>query len=327
MKSLVTGASGFIGGHLTRALVAAGEEVGILVRPTSDTRHLAGLPVERFVGDLTEPASLQEAVSGVDRIFHCAAVVDDWGDPATFRAVNVGGTLYLLTAALNAGVQKFVYVSSTEVYGHPDYPAAEDAPYRYRGWPYCDTKIDAEKHAWDFVSRGLPLTIVRPATVYGPRWTTIIEFIKLLRRGQMILVNGGRKNAGLVYVDNLIDLLLLTGEPDAGLGRAYNVTDGLDVPWAQFINNLARMLSQEPVQRSLPRRLAYAVGWLLETWGRGRGATSRPLVTRMAVEFTGTDQGFPSDRARRELGWVPRVDFRAGMYHIEAWLRLEGYLN
>ncbi len=327
MKTLVTGASGFIGGHLARALVAAGDQVRILVRPTSHTRHLADLPVERCLGDMTDPASLRQAVAGMERVFHCAAIASDWGDPAVFRATNVDGTHHLLRAAFDAGIKKFVHISSTEIYGHPDYPATEDAPYRYRGWPYCDTKIDAEEQAWAFARRGLPLTIVRPATVYGPRCQFIIEFVEVLQSGQMILVDGGRRNAGLVYIDNLCDLLLLAGVPEAGLGRAYNVADGLDTTWEQFINALAGMLGQAPVRRSVPRRLAYAAGWMLEAWGRLRKLSSRPLITRMAVEFTGTDQGFPNDRARKELGWHPRIDFDTGMSRVQSWLHEEGYLQ
>jgi nucleoside-diphosphate-sugar epimerase len=344
MKSLVTGASGFIGGHLTRALVIAGDEVRILVRPTSDTRHLADLSVEICTGDLTDPASLRRAVAGAERVFHCAAIVSDWGDPARFDAVNVEGTRRLLEAALDANVRKFLHVSSTEVYGYPDYPATEQAPYRYRRWPYCETKIEAEKQAWAFAERGLPLTVVRPATVYGPRSATLVEMVQLLQTGQMMLIGGGRKNAGLVYVDNLCDALLLAGEPERGLGRAYNLTDGLDVTWGQFINALAAALGKGPVRRSIPHTPAYAAAWLLESWAcltcpggqrqgsaapwaRRRRQSERPLLTRMAVEFTGTDQSFPADRARQELGWSPRVGFDQGMQNVRKWLQAEGYLG
>lgn len=327
MKSLVTGATGFIGGHLMQALVAAGDEVRILVRPTSDTRRVADLGVEQCTGDLTDPLSLREAVAGMDRVFHCAAVVADWGDPAVFQAVNVKGTHDLLAAAQDAGIKKFIHVSSTEVYGYPDRPAAEDTPFHYRGWPYCDTKIDAEKHAWAFARRGLPLTIIRPATVYGPGCALIVEMVTLLKQGQMVLVAGGRKNAGLVYVDNLSEVLLLAGEPDVGLARAYNVSDGLNATWEQVTQALVGMVGQGPVRRSLPHRLAYAAGWVLEGLGRVRRHRSRPLLTRMAVELIGTDQGFPNNRARRELGWWPRVDFDTGMRLTRAWLQKEGYLE
>jgi nucleoside-diphosphate-sugar epimerase len=327
MRSLVTGASGFIGGHLTRALIANGSEVRVLVRPTSKTHNLHDIPVDFCVGELSDPASLHRAVTNVDCVFHCAAVVWDWGDPAVFRAANVDGTELLLKAAMDANVGKFVHVSSTEIYGHPDFPATEDAPYRYRGWQYCDTKIEAEKLAWRYYHRGLPLTVVRPATVYGPRSSTIVELVKLLQDGQMWLVAGGRKNAGLVYVENLCDLLSLCGEPEAGLGRAYNVTDGLDITWAQWINGFAQMMGKGTVRRSLPRNLAYAVGWALERWGRTRKQASRPWVTRMTVEFTGTDQGFPNDRAQRELGWRPRVGYSLGMNRVRAWLDDKGYLQ
>jgi nucleoside-diphosphate-sugar epimerase len=107
MKSLVTGASGFIGGHLVHALVASGDQVRILVRPSSDLRHVASLDVDRRVGDLTDPRSLRTAIAGMDRVFHCAAVVSDWGAPAVFRAVNVKGTENLL-AGLKPGSGLFM---------------------------------------------------------------------------------------------------------------------------------------------------------------------------------------------------------------------------
>jgi nucleoside-diphosphate-sugar epimerase len=326
MKSLVTGASGFIGGHLTRALVARGDEVRVLIRADSDLRHIADLPLEHCSVDLAVPTDLHPAVAGMDRIFHCAAVVADWGDPATFRAVNVEGTRSLMAAALDAGVDKFVHVSSTEVYGYPDYPATENAPYRYRGWPYCDTKIDAEKIAWVFARCGLPLTVIRPATVYGPRCPAILELAALIRQGAMMLIGGGHKDAGLIYVENLCDLLLLAGQPRVGLGNAFNASDGLDVTWEQFTNAVAAMLGQEPVRRSVHRRLAYATGWIMENWARIHRETARPLVTRMAVELTGTDQSFPSSLAQRDLGWRPRVGYEEGLRRVSAWLREDGHL-
>jgi nucleoside-diphosphate-sugar epimerase len=327
MKNLVTGASGFIGGHLTRALATSGEEVRVLARTTSDLGHLDGLDIEPFIGDLTHPERLSLASTGMDRVFHCAAVVADWGDPRYFEAVNVDGTRHLLTAAAAANVRKFVYLSSTEVYGYPDYPATERASYRYRGWPYCDTKIEAEKQVWEFIRLGLPATIVRPATVYGPRSGAILEFVNILQQDQMILVRGGRRNAGLIYVENLCDLMRIVEDPGVGLSTAYNAVDGLDVTWARFINTLADMLGKPPVRRSLPHWLAYGIGWIMERWNGSRGTGKRPLVTRMAVELIGTDQSFPSDRARRELGWQPKIGFEEGMRRVRGWLLEQGWLD
>ncbi len=321
MKSLVTGATGFIGSHLAEALVAAGDDVRALVRPTSDVAHLYRLGVELCPGDLTDAASVERAVDGVERVFHCAAVVTDWDPQGLSQAVNVEGTGLLAEAALRAGVRKFVHVSSTEVYGHPDAFVSEDAPYRYRGWPYCNTKIDGEKRIWEAHQRGLPVTVLRPATVYGPRSeSVVVEFVNLMKDGQMLLIDRGCKTAGLCYVSDLVELMLQVGRPEVGLGRVYNVADGTHTTWAEFVNGLAALIGLPPVRFSLPRRLAYPLGWLMERWAALRGAGHRPLLTRMAVEFLGTHQAASIDRAQRELGFAPRVLLEEGLQRVGEWL-------
>lgn len=297
-----------------------------MVRTTSNLLHLASPHIERCVGDVTEPSSLRRAVTGIDRVFHCAAVVSDWGDPAVFRAVNVTGTRLLLDAAFSAGVKKFIHISTTDVYGHPGHMVTEDAPYRYRGWPYGDTKIDAEKLAWEYAGRGLPLTVIRPATVYGPRAVIVTEIAKLLKQREMVFIGKGDINAGLCHVDNLVAALLLAGRPEAGLGRAYNLVDGLNVTWGEFTNRLAAILELDPVRRWIPRRLAYIAGWTLESWGRVWKQSSRPLLTRMSVELLGTPQSFSNERARRDLGWEPTVGLDEAMQRMQPWIQsLESY--
>jgi nucleoside-diphosphate-sugar epimerase len=291
VKSLVTGATGFIGSHLVEALQAAGDQVRALVRPTSDTQYLERLGVERCIGDLTDPPSLARAVEDEDRVFHCGAVSTDWDPLGVSYAVNVEGTAALA-----------------------------------EGWPYCDTKIEAEKRIWEYHQQGLPVTVLRPATVYGPRCRIlVIEIVETLRSGQMMLLDRGRKTAGLCYVTDLTDLMLQVGQAEVGLGRVYNVADGAETTWAEFINGLAALMGLPPVRFSIPRRLAYSVGWLMEKWAGLRGAGHRPLLTRQAVETLGTHQGFSIDRARRELGFEPKVFLEEGLRLTGEWLRAEGY--
>jgi nucleoside-diphosphate-sugar epimerase len=211
--NLVTGGTGFLGSHLVEALVARGEPVRVLVRETSDTTHLEQLGVELACGDLEDAASLQVAAQGVSRVYHCAALAADWGPWRAFRAANVDGVRNLLEA-LETDVNRFVHVSTTDVYGHPDYPADESAPYRMRGWPYGDTKIEGERVVWEYHRRhGLPVTIVRPANIYGPRSNTfVLEIVELLKSGSMIHIGRGDKPAGLGYVTNVVDLMLLAAD-------------------------------------------------------------------------------------------------------------------
>jgi nucleoside-diphosphate-sugar epimerase len=326
LRNLVTGGSGFLGSHLVQALAARGETVRALVRPSSKTDHLESLGVELVYGDLGEVQSLRAATQGMERVYHCAALAADWGAWEAFRAANVSGVRNLLEVAWGAGVRKFVHVSTTDVYGHPDYPADETAPYRLRGWQYGDTKIQGEQVVWDFYRQhGLPITVVRPVNIYGPRSTTfVLEIVELLKSGSMMHVGKGRKPAGLTYVTNVVDVLVRAADSEGSVGQAYNACDGSDVTWRQYVDRLAEIVGATRPRVVLPYRLAYLAGWTMEkTYGALRIKT-RPLLTRMAAELFATHQGFPIDKARRELGYEPQVDFEEGMRRVQDWLRQIG---
>ncbi len=326
MRNLLTGGSGFLGSHVAEALVARGENVRALVRPTRDVALLRSLGVELVCGDLTEIESLRAAARDIERIYHCAACVNDWGTWDTFRAANVTGLRNLLEAAVKAAVDKFILVSSTDVYGYPDYAADETAPYRLRGWPYGDTKVEAEQLVWTYYRQhGLPTTVVRPATIYGPRSPTLVlQIVELLREGRMVHIGRGNKPAGLAYVSNVVDVLLRAADAESSVGQAYNASDGSDVTWRQYMDRLAQIVGVRSPRVVIPYRLASLTGWAMEkTYGALR-MERRPLLTRMAVELLGTSQAFSINKARRELGYEPQVDFDEGMRRVGLWLRQTG---
>jgi nucleoside-diphosphate-sugar epimerase len=324
LNNLVTGGSGFLGSHLVEALVARGENVRALVRPTSQLAHLESLGVELAYGDLTDAQSLRRAVQGMERVYHCAALAADWGASwETFRAINVTGVRSLLGAASEAGVSRFIHVSTSDVYGYPDYPADETAPYRLRGWPYGDTKIEGEQLVWAFYhEHGLPITVVRPVSIYGPRSTTfVLEIVALLRKGSVVYIGRGGKPAGLAYVANVVDMLLRAADSEKSVGQAYNASDGSNITWRQYICRLAEIIGVSSPRWVVPYRPAYLTGWAMEKVYGVLRIEARPLLTRLVVELLSTDQGFPIDKARRELGYEPEVDFDEGMRRVEAWLR------
>jgi nucleoside-diphosphate-sugar epimerase len=326
--NLVTGGSGFLGSHLVEALVARGEDVRVLVRPASQTAHLEKLGVELAGGDLTDPLSLASATQGVARIYHAAALAADWGPATEFQAANVTGVQNLLAAASAAGVKRFIHISTTDVYGHPDYPAAESAPFRVRGWPYGDTKIASEQLIWAYHhEQGLPVTVVRPVNIYGPRsGSFVLDIVDLLRQGSMVHIGRHKKPGGITYVTNVVDLILRAADSQKSIGQAYNACDGSDLCWRDYVNRLADMVSVSHPRIVVPYRLAYAAGWAMEKLYSARNSERRPLLTRMAVDLFGTDQGFPIDKARRELGYEPQVNINEGMERIELWLREIGVL-
>jgi nucleoside-diphosphate-sugar epimerase len=327
---LVTGASGFIGGHLTRRLVAEGAAVRCFVRASSDTSLLERLDVEIASGDLTASESLARAASGCRYVFHCGARVSDWGTVEEIARVNVQGTRNVLEACAGASVQRVIHLSTTDVYGYPGGAAiGEDyAAVRFRNW-YAQTKLDAEAEVRRVAkAQALEAVILRPATVYGPGSADVVgEIARAMRAGHMLLVGGGRAVAGLCYVENLVDAVVLATQRSAAADNAFNVCDGLNVSWKQFTDDLAAGLGFAPARWSMPYRLANGVGFSLEHGYRllrkATGLNMAPLLSRQAVQVLGIDQDFSNRKAREMLGWEPRVDYATGLEATVGWLRTE----
>jgi nucleoside-diphosphate-sugar epimerase len=327
---LVTGATGFIGGHLAQRLVDEGYQVRCLARSTSDTSLLDGLDVEIAVGDLTSGRSLARAVDGCRYVFHCGALVSDWATPKEIERINVGGTRDLLEGAVAASAERFIHFSTTDVYGYPGGEGIDEtyASAAFRNW-YAQTKRAAE----DEVRRAeqansLEAVILRPATVYGPRSVEVVGGIaRAIRDGNMLLVDGGRAVAGLVYIDNLVDAALLALRHDAAPGNAFNASDGLDVTWKQFTDGLAEGLGCAGARWNLPYWAANGIGFSLEhgyrLFHRATRLRTPPLLSRQAVQVLGRNQDFSNRKARELLGWEPRVGYDAGLAATVDWLKAE----
>jgi nucleoside-diphosphate-sugar epimerase len=325
---LITGATGFIGGHLAERL--AREEYGVrcLVRPTSDTALLDRLNVELVEGDLTVPSSLARAAAGCRYVLHCGALVSDWATVGEIRRINALGTVNLLEASSAASVERFVHFSTTDVYGYPSGRAIDETyvPSDFQNW-YAQTKREAEREVLRaHQGHELAVVILRPATVYGPRSEEVIgEMAAAIKRRQMLLVDRGRAIAGLTYVENVADAAVLALREDAAVGQAFNITDGLPLTWRQFLDDLADGLGCPRVRWSLPFGVAQALALTLEQTYRFLRKTVRvktpPLLSRQAVHVLGRDQDFSNEKARSLLGWTPRVDYPAGLEATLAWLQ------
>ncbi len=325
MAVLVTGASGFLGGRLAQVLVARGETVRILARPAGDLRHLAGLPVEIVKGDLAGASSLAAAVQGVTHIYHCAACSTDWAPAAVFYAANVAGVQNLLDAARQAsGLQRFLHVSTTDVYGYPPIPCDESHPLTGVGLPYNRTKCQGEECVWQASRQGLPVTVVRPATIYGPRSKDFgAEIAKLIRQGTMMLIDGGRSPGGFCYVDNAVDAIIQAAIVPATLGRAYNLSDGTGVTWRRYIDALADGLAEPRPRISIPETLALTLARGFESTHRLLRLPGRPLLTRHAVYLLSRNQEYPTQAARRDFAFSPAVTFEEGVSRTMDWLKVE----
>jgi len=327
---LVTGATGFVGGHLAERLVREGYRVRCLVRETSDRSRLEALDVELTDGDLTDARSVIAAAEGCRFVFHCGALVSDWATIEEIERVNVAGTRNVLVAAAATNVERSVHVSTTDVYGYPGRRGIDEryVPAGFSNW-YSQTKRAAEAEVRRVErERGLNVVILRPATVYGPRSDDVVgDMARAIRGRQMLLVDGGRAVAGLLYVENLVDAALLALQGNAPLGEAFNLTDGLDITWKRFLGDLAGGLGYPEPRLSLPYPVAFSTAFALEHGyrlaRRAARVKTRPLLSRQAVHVLGRDQDFSNRKARETLRWTPRVSYQDGLAATVKWLREE----
>ncbi|MFH8988094.1 aminotransferase class I/II-fold pyridoxal phosphate-dependent enzyme [Streptomyces sp. NPDC017940] len=320
---LVAGAAGFIGGHLTRRLAERGHRVRALVRAGSDRSAFAGADVEVAVGDLGDADSLRRAATGVRHVYNCTGLSADWGPWADFRRVNVDGSRNLVEAAVHAGgVERFVHVSTTDVYGYPVRPCDEDTPPRDIGLPYNRSKLLGEQAVREAAARaGLPLTVVRPVSVYGPRSKDfVVEIATLLLSRQMVYIRGGHVPAGLLYVADAADAMIAACASASAAGGTYNLRDADPTTWREYVEALARGLGVKPPFLSLPAPVARGVATVSEGLYGALRLKARPVLTRHAVHLFDRDQSYAVDRARDDFGFKSEVGFEEGVRLTLAWL-------
>jgi nucleoside-diphosphate-sugar epimerase len=324
MSVLVTGASGFLGGRLADLLASRGHDTVVLARNPKSLAHLAHVPIRVVTASLADQEALKRALTGVTHVFHCAAASTDWASPAVFFDANTRGTRNLLEAALaSSTLQRFVHVSTTDVYGYPLVPCDETHPLVDTGLGYNHTKIlgeQAVQRAHD--DHGLPVTILRPATIYGPRGKAFVtDFEELLRLRLMLVVDGGRRTGGFTYVDTVAETMILAAHAPAALGRAYNISDGTDATWLDYVTGLAAGLGYKLPWLKLSFSAAMALARTMEFPHGTLHLPGRPLLTRHAVYLLGRDQEFPNHRARRDLDFAPVIDLAEGIRRSVAWLQ------
>lgn len=326
MRVLITGITGFIGGHLAERLLAEGVAVRGLARRSEAAAWLTKLGTEVLPGDLLEPASLARAVTGCDAVLHAAAWTGGAGlNSAQAWATNVTATGDLLQAAQAAGVQRLVYFSSVAVYGINHSPLIDEtAPTPPVGELYPDSKIAAEKLVREAQAVGLATTIIRPASTYGPRgaaWTIVP--LQKMKAGRLMLLGWDEGLVNTGYVDNVVDGVLLALRSPAAIGETFNLCDGTTVTYRQFYERYAAMLGQER-PRTWPAWMARGAA----TWPGNllRRLLGRQPMGRWSYHFCFNPSRFSIEKAQRLLGYRPQVDFDEGMRRTEVWLREAGYL-
>ncbi len=328
--TLITGATGFVGSAVLRRLVRAGHKVRALVRQDSDRRNLEGVPAEVCVGDLTDRASLDRALSGCSVLFHVAADYRLWvPQPRAVYECNVNGTRNIMTAAAQAGVSRIVYTSSVATLGltADGTPADEETPVSLSDMigHYKRSKFMAEAEVQRMAKeQRLPVVIVNPSTPVGPR------DIKPTPTGRVIVdAASGRMPAyvdtglNLVHVDDVAAGHLLALERGK-VGERY-ILGAVNLTLKQILWELAAMTGRKAPRVRLPHNLVLPLAYVNEAWTwitRGK----EPRITRVGVRLAKKRMFFSTQKARRVLGFQPRP-VEEGLREAVEWFRANGYIK
>jgi len=323
---LITGVTGFMGSHLAERLLAEGVAVRGLARRPASAAFLARQGAEIVPGDLAERVGLEEAVRDCQAVLHTAAWTGgpDAGERQAWT-INVAATGWLLQAAQNAGVQRFIYFSSVAVYGLNSAPLIdESAPTPPVGQLYPDSKIAAETLVAAAQADGLPTTIIRPASTYGPRgtaWTT--GPVEQIQAGRLVLLGEDRGLVNPGYIDNVVDGVLLALRSPAAVGETFNLCDGTAITYREFYGRYAAMLGRE----RLPVYPAWLARGAVSPPGRWlRRLLGRPVPGPWSYHFRFNPSRFSIAKAQRLLGYAPAIDLDEGMRRTEQWLRARSAL-
>jgi len=326
LKVLVTGATGFIGSHLAEALLQKGVQVRCLVRKTSDLTWLKSLPIEVVHGDCNDKASLGEAVKSIDQVFHLAGVTKAI-EEKTYFEVNALGTENLLHACLknNPQLQKFIYLSSQAAAGPCQHGGTKKESDRCEPVsPYGHSKRMGEEFALAHTHE-IPLLILRPSAVYGPRDRDIYAFFKLLSKRINPCLSGQEQHLSLCYVLDIIQAILLAAEAQGSSGEIFFLSDGHDYHLEEIGNIFAQAMGVTPVCIRVPEWMIFRIASFSEYLSKLSGKP--PLLNKGKVEEM-IQKNWVCDitKAKTLLGFEPQFKLSQGAKLTFEWYRKENWL-
>lgn len=311
MNCLVTGASGFIGSALVKRLIKNGHHVRAVLH-TSPPRHRIK-QVDYITADLTDASSLSDLVKDGDIVFHCAALVKDFGSKKQIMNVNYKGTQHLVEAC-GKKIKRFIYLSHLHTLS------------KKKG-SYSRSKAVTEHYLLQkYQQEQFPVVIIRPGNVYGPGATIwCLRPLEAIKQGRIALIDQGTGIFLHTYIDNLLDALLSTLTTQHIEGEVFEITDGdHTITWKTYLNDLAAILGKPPITRHITRTTASLISWYMMM--RYYLFHKEPLLTPTAVRIFTNKKSISLEKAKKLLGYVPLINYAEGMKHMELWLKTEQYI-
>jgi len=327
MRILVTGGTGFTGKALVKRLLDDGHQVVALdYKEGLKTEELRQWGAEVVIGSVTDKAVLEKSMQGVELVHHLAAAFRELNVPNSFYdEVNVGGTVNALEAAFRQGVKKFIYCSTCGVHGNIDHPpGGEEAPIHPADY-YQSTKYQAEPIVLDYFRKGMKTVILRPAAIYGPGDPERFFMIyKRVAKGTFPMFGKGKTFYHPLYIDNLIDALLLSMEEGKGDGQAYLIADEEYLEIRDLVKKVGQAMGIEVKINYYPIIPLIIAGHIFEKVCKPFRLT--PPIFPRRVDWYRQNRAFNISKAKRELGYQPRVGIEEGLRLTAEWYKKEGYL-
>lgn len=322
MKVLVTGGTGFLGGHLARRLLRQGAEVRVLGRNPVACAELARLGAEVVQADLRDENAVREACRGMEVVCHAGAMSEAWGRKRDFFEVNVGGTRHVIKGCREFGVRRFVYVSSSSVTfdgrSHRCISEATPFPKRFAS-VYSESKKVCEDVTREAAGYDLETVIVRPKALFGPGDPSLLpRIVRAARAGRLVQIGAGRNEIDLTYIDNAVDALVLALEHRNAANRTFLITGDETVRLWPFLRDILQRLGLPHELRRVPFRAVYALACLQEA--RATLSGREPVLTRFGVSLLARTQVCDISLARRELGYQPKINVAEGVQRTLAAL-------
>lgn len=317
-RMLVTGANGMVGRHVVREALRHGYQVRAFVRHDDDQGPLRGLDVEIVTGDLTQPGCIPPALVDMEYVVHTAGLVGDWGPMEEYRAINQTAVESMLAALVKRGgpLKRFVHISSLGVYRWEDHHGEDETvPPDYIGYDgYTTTKAQAELICHRYTKdHKLPIVILRPGFMYGEGDRHVLpRIVETLRSGKLMMIGDGKKVLDNLYVGSLAEAVMLATEKDAAVGQIYNIRDERLVDRNEYVGTVAEALGVRMPRRA-PYWLARAAIKPMHYTGKLLGFKRPPLLTKPRFKFMALNLEYSIAKAKRELGYAPKVDFQDGM--------------
>lgn len=323
---LITGGLGFLGSHLSSRLSTSGEAVRILARPSRQTVQ-EGPPSSQVVwGDIRDPEAVDRAVEGAEVVIHLVSNFRKGGsDEKEAHAVNVEGTRNVLAACSRHGVRQLIHCSTIGVHGSVlEIPATEKSPFNPLDL-YQETKLQAEQEVWrHHGTTGLPVTVIRPISMFGPGDRRMLKLFRMIKNRRFVMVGEGDALFQPAYIDDVVDGFLLALRNDRALGEAFIVGGEEYVPLRELVSLIAAELGVQPPWLRVPLRPILTLADLCEKCCIPLGI--EPPLHRRRVSFFQNDRAFSIEKARRLLGFQPRMPLRDALRATIGWYRVHGWL-